>query len=240
MPLSGSPCRLSAPPANDITVRRAISAAIDLRTIHDLFHGVYPPAGSFLPPVMQPWYDSRIRPYRFDPEQARSLLHGRTVNALLVIANNGVDIRTATIIQAQLARAGIHASVKQFPTTLYNAPDGPVRNARFTLTIDGWLGGADPEQSIIFLCSQANVDGDNTGRYCDPRFEALFADQQSTASSSRRLADFRQMQQRIHERLPVLPLYYEIYFDGMREDVRGFARNMLRYPVAPETWDAGP
>jgi peptide/nickel transport system substrate-binding protein len=229
--------QLSAPPANDIAVRRAIASAIDLQTIYRLFHGVYPVAASFLPPVMRPWYDASIPSARFDVVRARALLGGRTLNALLVVQNNGVDIRTATILQEGLARAGIHASVKQFPVTLYNAPDGPIRNARFTITIDGWLGGADPEQSIIFLCSQANVDGDNTGRFCDPQFERLFSDQQTTPLPARRLRDFRAMQELIHDRLPVIPLYYEVYFDGMSDRVHGFARNMLRYPVAPEMWD---
>src|SRR5579885_940255 len=224
-------------PTSALRVRRAIADAIDLRGLDRLFRRVYPLAGSFLPPVMEPWFDPSIPPARFDPSSARTLLGNRPMDALLVVQNNGVDIRTATIVQAALAHAGVHASVKEFPLTLYNAPDGPVRNARFTLTIDGWLGGADPEQSIVFLCSQANVDGDNTGRFCNPQFEALFADQQTTPDSSRRLRDFRAMQRLIYEQRPVIPLYYEIYFDGMSERVRGFARNMLRYPVAPELWD---
>ena len=224
-------------PTSTLRVRRAIAGAVDLSGIDRLFRGVYPIAGSFLPPVMGRWYDPSIPRARFDPSHARSLLGNRAVDVLLVVQNNGVDIRTATIVQAGLARAGVHASVKEFPLTLYNAPDGPVRNARFTLTIDGWLGGADPEQSIVFLCSQANVDGDNTGRFCNPQFERLFSDQQTTADPSRRAADFRAMQRLIYEQRPIVPLYYEIYFDGMSESVRGFARNMLRYPVAPELWD---
>lgn len=229
--------QMQSAPTSSLDARRAIAAAIDLRTIRELFHGVYPPATSFLPPVMQPWFDSQIAPYRHDISYARNILNGRAPSALLVVQHNGVDIRTATVLQAQLARAGVRVSVKEYPVALYNAPEGPVRNARFNLTIDGWLGGADPEQSIIFLCSQANVDGDNTGRFCDPQFERLFADQQSTGSPARRLADFRAMQQLIHDRTPIVPLYYEVYFDGMSDRVSGFARNMLRFPVAPEFWD---
>ena len=229
--------QMARPPADSLQVRRAIARALDVPTILDVFRGVYPRAASFLPPVMKPWFDAGIAARPFDPRAARQALRGKDIDALLVVQNNGVDVRTATVIQEQLTRVGIRTIVKQYPVTLYNAPDGPVRNARFTLTIDGWLGGADPEQSIIFLCSQANVDGDNTGRFCDPRFERVFADQQTTRSRARRLEDFRAMQRIVYEQTPVIPLYYEIYFDGMSARVHGFARNMLRFPVAPERWD---
>ena len=229
--------QLLRPPTNSIDVRRAIAYALDLHTIAQAYRGVYPQAASFLPPVLQPWFDASIPAYPHDLAKARAVLDGKSMDALMVVQSGNIDIRTATIIQEQLARAGMHVSIKQFPPTLYNAPEGPVRNARFTLTIDGWLGGADPEQSIIFLCSQATVDGDNNGRYCNPEFERLFADQHSTRSARRRKQDFYAMQRLIHDQLPIIPLYYEIYFDGVSNTVKGFARNMLRYPASPETWD---
>ena len=86
------------------------------------------------------------------------------------------------------------------------------------------------------MCSQANPDGDNISRYCDPRFEALFRDQERTSNTAQRKHDFLAMQRIIHDDVPVIPLYYETYFDGVRTRVHGFERNMLRYPVAPETW----
>ena len=229
--------QLAHGPTQSLAVRQAIAHAIDRRTLQDVYRGAYPQAGSFLPPVLAPWHDASLRPAAYDPAKARALLGGRKVDALLVVENLGLDPRTATVLQEQLAAVGVRASIKEFPVTTYNAPDGPIRNARFTMTLDGWLGGADPEQSIIFLCSQANPDGDNSGRYCDPQFEALFRDQQRTPSKARRLSDFRAMQRLIHDKAVVLPLYYEVYFDGVSSRVHGFARNMLRFPVAPETWD---
>jgi peptide/nickel transport system substrate-binding protein len=226
----------SRPPANDVSVRRAIAYALDMATIADAYQHAYPQAGSFLPPVL-PWHDASIKPYRRDQARARALLGGRTINALLVVqSEEPLFTRIATVVQQQLAQAGIHVAIKQFPTSLFNAPEGPIRNARFTISIDGWLGGADPEQSIVFLCSQANVDGDNISRYCNPKFEALFRDQERTRSTARRAGDFMAMQQLIHAGVPVIPLYYETYFDAVSTRVHGFRRNMLRYPVAPEQW----
>jgi ABC-type transport system substrate-binding protein len=132
----------------------------------------------------------------------------------------------------------MRVTIKQFPTALFNAPEGPIRNARFTIAVDGWLGGADPEQSVVFLCDQATRDGSNISRYCNSKFEALFRDQERTRSTAQRKGDFIEMQRIVRENVPVIPLYYETYFDGVSTRVQGFARNMLRFPVAPERWSA--
>ncbi|HEY9179660.1 MAG TPA: ABC transporter substrate-binding protein [Candidatus Baltobacteraceae bacterium] len=226
----------SRPPAQDVRVRKAFAYALDLNTVADAYDRVYPAAGAILPPELA-WHDASIRPYPHDLRKARELLGGKPLDAQLVtITENPLYTRIATVVQQQLAQAGVRVSIKQFPTALFNAPEGPIRNARFTIAIDGWLGGADPEQSIVFLCEQANADGDNISRYCDPRFEALFRDQERTRSTARRAADFMAMQRLIHDDVPVIPLYYETYFDGVSTRVHGFARNMLRFPVDPQTW----
>lgn len=224
-------------PATDERVRRAIAYAIDMGPIRKTFDDIYPQAGSFLPPVMTPWYDGSITPYPHDVPKARALLQGRMIDAVLVVqSENALYTRIATALQQELAAAGIRVTIKRYPTTLFNAPDGPIRNARFTMAIDGWLGGGDPEQSIVFTCAQANVDGDNISRYCDKQFESLFREQALTRDARERRRDFVQMQQMVHRALPVVPLYYMTFFDGVDSHVRGFARNMLQYPVAPERW----
>jgi peptide/nickel transport system substrate-binding protein len=224
------------PPANDVAVRHAIALALDMKTISNAYQHVYPQAAAFLPSVLE-WHDGTVRPYPHDLQRARALLGGKHFDALLVLqSGNPLYARVATVVQQQLAQAGIRVTIKEFPTTIFNAPEGPIRNARFTIAIDGWLGGADPEQSIVFLCSQATVDGDNITRYCDPRFESLFRNQEATTTIGERRRDFIAMQQLIHDDAPVVPLYYETYFDGVSTRVRGFVRNMLRYPVAPENW----
>lgn len=226
----------SRPPTDDVRVRRAFAYALDPNTIADAYDRVYPQAAAILPPEL-PWHDAGMKPYPFDLRTARALLGGKTVDAQLVtVSENPLYTRIATVVQQQLERAGVRVSIKQFPTALFNAPNGPIRNARFTISIDGWLGGADPEQSIVFLCSQANADGSDISRYCNPHFEALFRDQERTHSTAQRARDFEEMQRMIHDDVPVIPLYYETYFDGVNARVHGFTRNMLRYPVDPQDW----
>ncbi len=223
--------------ANRLRVRRAIALALDMPALHKAYQDVYPAAAAFLPPVLH-GHDTGIHAYGHDLSAARALLGGKTIDALLVLASGNTSwLRIATIVQRQLAGVGIRVTIRTFPTTLFNATEGPIRNARFTIAIDGWLGGADPEQSVVFTCSQATVNGDNISRYCDRRFDGLFADQQRARGTAQRERDFLAMQRMIHEALPVIPIYYEVYFDGMNARVHNFRRNMLRFPVAPESWD---
>lgn len=231
------------PPADELAVRRAIAYALNMKEVRKAYQGVYPQAGSFLPPVFRA-HDASIKPYPYNLARARALLDGRRVNALLVIeSENPLWARIATVVQQQLARAGITVTIKAFPTALFNAPDGPMRSGRFTMALDRWIRGADPEQSIVFTCSQANADGDNISRFCDPAFERLFADQERSPNRAQRRRDFAAMQRIVQREVPVIPLYYETYFEGVNRRVSGFARTMLRYPRAPERWDtagAGP
>ncbi|HET9095382.1 MAG TPA: peptide ABC transporter substrate-binding protein, partial [Candidatus Baltobacteraceae bacterium] len=170
----------SRPPASDVRVRRAVAYALDMNTIAATYRHAYPQAGSFLPPVLA-WHDSAIQPYPHDVSKARMLLGGKSFDALLVVqSEEPLLTRIATVVQQNLSQAGVRVSIKEFPTSLFNAPEGPIRNARFTIAIDGWLGGADPEQSVVFTCDQATADGSNISRYCNPRFEALFRDQERT------------------------------------------------------------
>ncbi|HEV2261198.1 MAG TPA: peptide ABC transporter substrate-binding protein [Candidatus Rubrimentiphilum sp.] len=228
--------QLSRGPTRELRIRRAIAHAVDLVQLRKAFEDAFPIAASFLPPGLAA-HDPSIQPYPHDVRRARTFAGPKPIAAVLVTTSgNPLLARLATIVQQQLAAAGIQVTIKTFPVSVFNAPSGPVRNARFTISIDGWLGGADPEQSIVFSCAQATVNGSNISRYCDPRFERLFADQQTTADPIRRKRDFIAMQALIHQALPVVPIYYETYFDGINNRLTGFKRNMLRYPVSPESW----
>lgn len=72
---------------------------------------------------------------------------------------------------------------------------------------------------------------------CDARFDALFADQAVTRDAARRRNDFIEMQRIIRRDVPVVPIAFESNVDVVSNRVSGFRRDMLMYPVAPESWD---
>lgn len=245
----------AAAPANDLHVRRGIAAALDVDAMRKAYGDAYEPAGSFLPPVFGDWHDASIAPRKRDlalaarefDEAGWTMHDGERVKGgtrleptLILFAGRAVDLRVATLVQEQLSQLGVAVSVKPFPTSVFNALDGPLRNGRFTMSLEGWLGGADPEQSIVFTCAQVGINGNNTSRYCNSALDALVADQTTTSSTPQRRSDLRRIQRIVFEQLPVVPLYYENYLEAVGTRVHGFARNMLRYPVNPESWDVAP
>ena len=240
-----------AAPANDIRVRQAIVDALDVNEIERTFHGLYPRAAAFLPPVLA-WHDENVAPIAHDATRAAAELeaagwtlehgvrtkHGVRLEVLFVGTAGPLAQSESVAVQSELAAAGIRTTIKLSPATTFFAPEGPLRTGRFTISTQQWIGGADPEQSVEYACSQIGPDGVNVTHFCDPRFEAAFADQAVAPDDGRRKRDFLAMQRVVRERLPVIPLHYITHFDVMSPRVSGFARNMLEFPVGAENWDA--
>jgi peptide/nickel transport system substrate-binding protein len=242
-----------AGPTRDVRVRRAIADALDLPNVAKATRGVYPPSSSFFPAPIVSWAAARPPPFADDvATAARELdaagwrLHNGVrvkygIPLQLVCAVNSeipVAPRVAIIIQERLNRLGIAVVVKAYPTALFTAPDGPERTGRFSLLVANYIGGADPEASINLLCADALPGGPNFGRYCSPRLEALYAAQMRAQSEGQRERDFDAMARLIHDDVAVVPLFDEIYLEGVDLRVSGYRKNMLRFPVRPEEWDA--
>jgi peptide/nickel transport system substrate-binding protein len=238
-------------PTDDVAVRRAMALALDVPVIERTFHGLFKRAGAFLPPVFA-WSDAALRPIAQNEAAAASELdragwrlqqgvrvkNGAPLDVLLVRQELGNGSGLAAIIQRELAAVGIRVTIKTFPPSAFNALQGPLRSGRFNMAAQGWVGGADPEQSVVFACDQVGPNGDNVQRFCDPSFEAAFRDQAVTPDERQRAHDFTAMQQIVYDRMPMIPLDYPRDFDVEGPRVTGFARNMLGYPVNAEVWDA--
>ena len=205
-------------PTDDARVRRAIADALDLAVIEKAFHQLDPLGGAFLPPVL-PWHDAQLPPLTQNESAASSELNAagwrergteRSKDgaplAVLIVSQSGLSSEFTTIVQRELTAVGMRASIKTFPASEFNGPDGPLRSGRFNIAAQGWIGGADPEQSVTFSCSQVGSNGSNISRFCNRRFEAAFDDQAVTPDERRRAADFRTMQRIIYRNLPVIPI----------------------------------
>jgi peptide/nickel transport system substrate-binding protein len=235
----------TASPTDDAHVRRAISAAIDRLEIVRGSFGALRGADSFLPPVFA-WHDAARGPV---PSVAGELFaagwrkiegrwtkRGRSLSVTITIAPERGEWMSV-MAQEQLRMAGIDAQIKPYPLALFNAPNGPLRSGNFTVASAQWIGAADPEQSVIFACSQRGPNGNNSMNYCSRRFDALFEDQAVTADPRRRRQDFVDMQRIVRADVPVAPIAFASNVDVVSDRVRGFQRNMLMYPVDAETWD---
>ncbi|MBV9027507.1 MAG: ABC transporter substrate-binding protein, partial [Candidatus Eremiobacteraeota bacterium] len=240
-------------PTGDPRVRHAIADALDYDALANAWRNQFPPAASFLPPPIVRWKAAAIAPYRHDPDAARRELDaagwrlrngvrvkgGVPFGGLIgVNSEDPINVRIATLVQAQLAAAGMPLTIKANPTRIWFSPEGLLRNGKGTIIGETWVGGGDPEQSLNLRCVEAIRGGDNHSFYCSPRFEALFDDQSRTPSQAQRDRDFNAIAQLVHDDAPVIPLYYESRLMGVSNRVSGYRLNMLWLPVNAEMWDA--
>jgi peptide/nickel transport system substrate-binding protein len=239
-------------PTNDLAVRKAIAHAIDLKELSGAWRDQYPIATGFLPPPIVTWKYPSIPRYPHDVAEAKRMLdaagwrlsngvrskNGHPLSGLIgADSENPISVRIATLLQSQLAAIDMRLTVKTNPSSLWFSTQGLLRNGKAAIITESWVGGGDPEQSLNLRCAEAIPGASNHSFYCSRRFEKLFADQARTASESQRRRDFDAIQQLIHEDVPVIPLYYETYFEGVNNRVIDYEKNMLRIPVHAEQWD---
>jgi peptide/nickel transport system substrate-binding protein len=240
-------------PTNDIAVRTAIAHAIDLSELSGAWRRAYPLASGFLPPPIVTWKSVGIPPYRRDVAQANRILEAagwrmrdgvrvkgaRTLGGVAgANSQNPISVRIATTLQAQLAAIGMRLNVKTNPSSTWFSETGLLRNGTAAITSESWVGGSDPEQSLNLRCIEAIKGSSNHSFYCSREFETLYRDQRTARSEQQRHRDFDAIQLLVHRDVPVIPLYYEQYLEGVNTRVVHYERNMLRIPVHPELWDA--
>ncbi len=240
-------------PTRDVRVRRAIAQALDYSALSAAWRNEFRPATSFLAPPIVRWKSVTIPPYAHDPTATGRELgaagwrmsnglrfkNGAPLAGIIgVNSEDPINVRIATLVQSQLAAAGMQFSIKANPVRIWFSPDGLLRNGKAAISGETWVGGSDPEQSLNLRCVEAVSGGDNHSFYCSPRFEALFDDQARTPSQAQRDRDFDEMQVLVHDDVPIIPLYYEDRLIGVGNRVSGYRINMLWLPVNAEDWDA--
>jgi peptide/nickel transport system substrate-binding protein len=241
--------RVTAAPTDDVRVRRALDAAIDRSEIVRGRFGTLAPADSYLPPVFV-WHDSAPQAAKANWVEATRELEAagwRRVNgwwskqgrrlSLAIDLDPERGTWMQLVEQEQLRRFGIDVELKPFPTSQFNAADGPMRSGRFTIAAAQWIGGADPEQSVIFGCGQRGNGGNNASNYCSRRFDMLFKNQAVAADPRKRRSDTVEMQRLVRQDVPIVPIAFESNVDAVSDRVVNFRRNMLAYPVDAAYWD---
>lgn len=105
----------SRPPFSDPDIRRAAALALDRDSIAALWG--HAPTDQLLPPVVPGFVDREVYPLDGSRlEEARALMHGRTVTAVWGAARgNDRSRQEGEIIRADLSAIGIDVEIEEFP-----------------------------------------------------------------------------------------------------------------------------
>ncbi|HEC18247.1 MAG TPA: ABC transporter substrate-binding protein [Gammaproteobacteria bacterium] len=207
-------------------VRRAIALAIDREKIIRYVMGkAARPASALLPP--EHWAGNPGLPLiDYDPEAARALLakHGYTPQHPLKISyktsTNAFRLRLATVLQSQLKEVGIDIDLRSYDWgTFY----GDIKAGNFQMFSLSWVGIKTPDIfRYVFHSESVPPNGANRGRFRDSQVDRLIEAAERAESLAAQAAAYRQLQARLLETLPYVPLWYEDHVFVAHKGISGY------------------
>ncbi|KFI22898.1 ABC transporter substrate-binding protein [Nitrosococcus oceani] len=222
---------LNDPVTGQPQVRLAIAHALDRqKIIRYVFKGAARPAQALLPPEHWAGHPA-LPPHAYDPQRARKLLKEAGFNThspariSYKTSSDPFRVRLATIIQHQLQQVGIQVEVQSYDWgTFY----GDIKAGRFQMYSLSWVGVKLPDAfHYIFHSESAPPQGANRGHFNDPQSDFLIERAGNTDNQNQQANFYRQLQARLLEQLPYVPLWYE-------DNVFAARRGISHYLLAPD------
>jgi len=217
-------------PFDDKRVRLAITHAIDKDTIlRDVYQGAGEPAKNFIPPTI--WsYNDAVEPYAYDVEKAKSLLKEAGLEGgfqtdlwwmPVTRPYNPNARRIAEIIQADLAKLNITAELKSYEWGEYRKR---LQEGEHQMGQLGWTGdNGDPDNFFFLLgCEAARQGGQNLAKWCDETFDGKLNEARKLTDKAARTKLYEEMQQIIHDEVPVYTIAHSVVFEPIRKEVKNY------------------
>jgi oligopeptide transport system substrate-binding protein len=219
-----SPLRLRA-------VRQAINYGFDRRKMMlYLKNSLGLPAESGFVPAGLPSFDSlRVRGYHYDPGKARQLLalagyaDGKGMPAIKLLTIP-VYADFASFVARQLEDIGLHIQVEVVQKSLLLEETAQSEALFFR---GSWLADYPDAENYLSVFYSPNPAPPNYTRYKDPVYDRLYERALRENNDSVRYDLYRQMDQRVIDAAPVVPLWYDEVVQLIQPRVHGLEPNAL-------------
>lgn len=221
-------------PFDDVRIRRAVSMAVDKKTMIEAIYGsTGRVAKNPLPPTI--WgYNDAIVDTPYDPEAAQRLLaeagypEGFEAEmwympvARPYMANAK---RAAEMMRSDLARIGVRITLATDDWSVYMKR---MMAGEHQSGMIGWTGdNGDPDNFLYTLlsCDSARAGGFNMAKWCNPEFDALIVRAKQVSDQGERTRLYYQAQEVFKREAPWLTLAHSLVFMVMRDEVQGYQMN---------------
>jgi len=243
---------------SDIRVRQALSMAIDRELLVEIGYGAAGQVTCNLVPAPLAFASDANESCRMqDLDGARALLDaaGWTVGGDGIRVNADgrrltIDYQTSTnavrqdfqaLIQQWWREIGVEANLRNINASVFfgGDPGSPDTFQKFYADVEMYANlfpGTDPQQYLgAYRCGlEPNPDsqwqGENINRFCDPAYDALYAELTQTASLSERARIARELNDILIQNYIVVPLVHRGRVDARANSLGGVLLN---------TWDSG-
>jgi peptide/nickel transport system substrate-binding protein len=209
--------------ASDNRVRQALKLGTDHQAMIDAVRPGLAEVGNGTPvgPIFKDYYLDKAPVTNVD--QAKKLLAdaGKTGLTLTLIAQNAGDVPSiATVWKAQMAKIGVTVNIQTVPVDVYYG-EGDQSWLKADFSITDWGTRATPVQYF----KDAYVTGAtyNESHWSDPEFDQLTKQIGSELDPAKRAALYKQAQQILIERGPVIVPYMVKPVAGINASVEGVA-----------------
>lgn len=216
------------PPLDNVRVRQAIALAINnQRLMQSIYYGTAETAASILPRAS--WaYDNNAQVTEYNPQKARETLKELGIENLhfqLMVPTasqsfNPSPLKTAELIQADLAQVGIQVTIVPVEGRFQEAR---LMEMNHDLTLTGWATDSnDPDSFFRPLLSCAAIRSQtNYAHWCNQPFDDLLHQALLSQQLAQRIDVYQQAQKILEQQLPVLPLASSLRLQAYRYDIKG-------------------
>ena len=235
------------PPFGDAEVRRALTLGIDRQGLVDAIWGRYA-AVSDSPVLNHVWaHDPTLRPWPYQPEEARRILAARGWKpgpggilqrggrpfSFELLTNTGNQQRgdAAVMIQAQLARIGVDARVRQLE---FNTLSDLLTKGSFDASILGSTMDTGLDLTSQFHSSE--IGSNNLTHYSNPEVDRLIDDSMRQPEIAKALPDLLQIQRILHRDQPFTFLWESQRINASNRRLHDVRSNMLYAFFQLEDW----
>ena len=226
---------VTKPPFDDVRVRQAMNYIVDRESIaENVFHGAGQPAYNYLTPNVQPQVES---PYTYDLAKANTLLAaaGWTKNADGLLEKNGQQfaiiiwtssttdrVQMATVLQSEMAEAGIKASIQQFDPASYSDMFKTGEQQAF-IRLYEW-----DNMDILewFFNSKRIARGVNKTRMNNSLLDFLFVKAEAMPTLEKRTFVYRLVHEYLLEQSSWVPVFYPALARAYRSDLDGYTATL--------------
>ena len=227
----------SRPLLRDVRVRQAIAEGIDWKRINGtIYHGYNQLAVSDIFP--QSWAAPNIPPYPYDPQHSKQLLaqagwtmgpdgilhKGDQTLRLSISTNtdNQPNNQAEVQIQSALRPLGIAIDIRNYPTSLLFAQDGPLYSGKYDLEWSVATNAPDPDNSGNWNSKYIPPHGGNTAWLKDPVVDQTSDAALLTYDHAKRKALYEREEEAIHKDVPAVFFYWENAYTATNSDIKNY------------------